>query len=55
MELSRFLKKPLIAGCSKTPRYKASGIPRSEAHTCKYVATTRDEVNAVDGGFSAAC
>jgi hypothetical protein len=26
------LKKPVLAGCSKTPRYKAPDIPRSEAY-----------------------
>jgi len=29
---NRLLKKPLLAGCSKTPRCKAPEIPRSEAY-----------------------
>jgi hypothetical protein len=29
----RMLKKPLLAGCSKTLRYKAAEIPRSETYT----------------------
>jgi hypothetical protein len=48
------LKKTLLAGCSKTLRYKASEIPGSETYR-QYVAMTRDEGNAVDGRFSATC
>jgi hypothetical protein len=35
-------------------RYKALEILRSEAYLA-YAATTKDERNAVDGYFSAAC
>jgi len=35
-------------------RYKALEILRSEAYL-RYAATTKDERNAVDGHFSAAC
>jgi hypothetical protein len=47
------LKKTLLAGCSKTLRYKAPEIPRSEAYSP--AATTRNESNAVDECFSATC
>jgi hypothetical protein len=30
---SRVLKKTLLAGCSKTLRYKATEIPRSETYS----------------------
>jgi hypothetical protein len=36
---SRMLKKTLLVGSSKTPRYKAPEIPRSE----KYIAVRRNK------------
>jgi hypothetical protein len=48
------LKKSLFAGCSKMPRCKAPETLRSEAYP-EYAATTKDEGNAGDGRFSAAC
>jgi hypothetical protein len=41
------LKKTLVAGCSKTLRYKATEIP-----ACSRQA---EEGNAEDGRFSATC
>jgi hypothetical protein len=52
---NRILKKALLAGCSKTLRYKAPDIPRSEPRRMLRDAMTRDEGNAVDGRFSATC
>jgi len=48
------LKKDLLAGRAKTFGYKAPEIARSETYI-EYVATRRDEGNAVDGRFSATC
>jgi len=55
------LKKTLLAGCSKTLRYKAPDnlypppAGRGVSRTVLYIATTRDEGNTVDGRFSATC
>jgi len=45
----------LLAGFSKTLRYKAPEIPRNEPRRLLRDAVTRDEGNAVDGRFSATC
>jgi len=50
---NRKLKRALLAGCSKTLRYKAPDIPRSEPRRLLRDARTRDEGNAIDGRFSA--
>jgi len=49
------LKITLLAGCSKTLRYKAPEVLRSESRRVLRDAMTRDEGNAVDGRFSATC
>jgi hypothetical protein len=51
---NRMLKNSLFAGCSKRSRCKAPEILRNEAYLM-YVAMTKDEGNAADGRFSAAC
>jgi hypothetical protein len=48
------LKKSFFSDCSKMPRCKAPEILRSEAYYM-YAAATKDEGNAADGRFSAAC
>jgi hypothetical protein len=53
--IGRVRKKTLFAGCSKTLRYKATEIPRSESRRVLRDAMTRDEGNAVDGRFSTTC
>ena len=61
LQSSRVLKKTLFAGCSKTLRYKALDnlypppAGRGVRRTVQYVATTKDEGNAVDERFSATC
>jgi hypothetical protein len=58
--MNRLLKKSFFAGCSKMPSCKAPEILRPkeisiEAYLAEYAATTKDEGNAADGRFSAAC
>jgi hypothetical protein len=53
--VSGTLKKALLAGCSKTARYKATEIPRNETYSPVRRRVMRDEGNAADGRFSATC